>query len=231
LIEKRVMEIVDLKPSKTALRHSTQVIKDYLDFLRRSIPPRTSFKGLKLVIDCSNGSLSKIAPAFLRGLGIQLFAIGASPNGKNINLGIGSQHPEKMRAEVRRRKAHGGMAFDGDADRIILCDEKGEILDGDYIIACAARCLKEENHLAGNRVVITVMANLGLVKALRSWKIETLVTPVGDRYVSDKLEECGGVIGGEQSGHIIFHHLLPTNRRADSKCGASCPQTVRRPPS
>jgi phosphoglucosamine mutase len=210
LIEKRVMEIIDLNPSKTRLRPSTQVIQDYLDFLKRSIPPHTSFKGLKLVVDCSNGSLSKIAPTFLRQLGIQVFAIGASPNGKNINLGIGSQHPEKIRAEVRRRKAHGGMAFDGDADRIILCDEKGEILDGDYVIACAARCLQEENRLAGNRVVITVMANLGLVKALRSWKIETLVTPVGDRYVSDKLEECGGVIGGEQSGHIIFHHLLPT---------------------
>ena len=210
LIEKRVMEIIDLNTSKATLGHDARAVGDYLEFLRRTIPPRTSFKGLKLVVDCSNGSLSKIAPAFLRRLGIQVTAIGASPNGKNINVGLGSQHPEKMRAEIKRRRAHGGMAFDGDADRIILCDEKGQILDGDYIIACAARCLQEDNLLAGNRVVTTVMANLGLIKALRSWRVEIFVTPVGDRYVSDKLEECGGVIGGEQSGHIIFHHLLPT---------------------
>lgn len=210
LIEKRVTEIVDLKASKTTLRKDAQAVEDYLEFLKRTIPPRTSFKGLQLVVDCSNGSLSKIAPAFLRRLGVRVTAIGASPNGKNINAGWGSQHPEKIRAEVQRRKADGGMAFDGDADRIILCDENGEILDGDYILACVAWCLKEENRLAGNRVVVTVMANLGLMKALRAWKIETLVTPVGDRYVSDKLEECGGVIGGEQSGHVIFHHLLPT---------------------
>jgi phosphoglucosamine mutase len=154
--------------------------------------------------------LSKIAPAFLRELGIRVIAIGSSPNGRNINAGWGSQHPGKMQDMVRRKKAQGGMAFDGDADRLILCDETGEILDGDYIIACAARCLKEENRLAGNLVVVTVMTNLGLMKALRSWGIDPIVTPVGDRYVSDKLEECGGVIGGEQSGHIIFHHLLPT---------------------
>ena len=162
------------------------------------------------MVDCSHGSLSKIAPAFLKSLGVRVIAIGASPNGKNINAGWGSQHPEKMQEMVRREKAQGGMAFDGDADRIILCDETGEILDGDYVLACAARCLKEENRLAGNMVVVTVMANLGLMKALRAWGIDALVTPVGDRYVSEKLEECGGVIGGEQSGHIIFHHLLPT---------------------
>jgi phosphoglucosamine mutase len=115
-----------------------------------------------------------------------------------------------MQQVIRQKKTDGGMAFDGDADRIILCDETGEILDGDYVLACAARCLKEENRLAGNMVVVTVMANLGLLKALRDWSIEALVTPVGDRYVSDKLEECGGVIGGEQSGHVIFHDLLPT---------------------
>ncbi len=137
-------------------------------------------------------------------------AIGSAPNGKNINAGWGSQHPEKMQELVKRKKAHGGMAFDGDADRIILCDEEGTLLDGDYIIACMAKCLKEQNNLAGNMAVVTVMANLGLMKALRSWGVEALVTPVGDRFVSDKLEECGGVIGGEQSGHIIFHHLLPT---------------------
>jgi phosphoglucosamine mutase len=210
LIEKRVTQILDLGPRKTALRKDSRGIKEYLDFLRRSLPARVSFKGLTIVVDCSHGSLSKIAPAFLKSLGIRVIAIGSAPNGKNINAGWGSQHPEKMQKVIREKKAQGGMAFDGDADRIILCDEAGAILDGDYVIACAARCLKEENRLAGNRVVVTVMANLGLMKALRSWGIDPLVTPVGDRFVSDKLEECGGVIGGEQSGHIIFHHLLPT---------------------
>jgi phosphoglucosamine mutase len=210
LIEKRVTQILDPPPLKAVLGKDSRALKDYLDFLKRSLPPRTSFKGLTLVVDCSHGSLSKIAPAFLKSLGIRVIAIGSSPNGKNINAGWGSQHPEKMQDMVRRTKAHGGMAFDGDADRIILCDETGEILDGDYVIACAVRCLKEENRLAGNMVVVTVMANLGLMKALRAWGVDAIVTPVGDRYVSDKLEECGGVIGGEQSGHIIFHHLLPT---------------------
>ena len=210
LIEKKVLDVADAAPRKTTIRNSTRAVADYLEFLKRALPPRTSFKGLKLVVDCSNGALSRIAPAFLRRLGIQVITIGASPNGKNINAGWGSQHPEKMQAEIRRRKAHGGMAFDGDADRIILCDETGEVLDGDYILACAAYCLKEENRLAGNMAVVTVMANLGLLKVLRGWGIEAIVTPVGDRYVSDKLEECGGVIGGEQSGHVIFHHLLPT---------------------
>lgn len=210
LIEKRVADTSDLKTGKTVLKKNAAVMADYVQFLRRSLPPRMSFKGLTLVIDCSHGSLSRIAPAFLRSLGARVIAIGASPNGSNINAGWGSQHPEKMQKAVLQNKADGGMAFDGDADRIIVCDEKGQVLDGDYILACAALCLKEEKRLAGNMVVVTVMANLGLIKALRSWGMEPLVTPVGDRYVSDKLEECGGVIGGEQSGHIIFHHLLPT---------------------
>src|SRR5258705_243464 len=99
---------------------------------------------MKLVVDCSHGSLSAIAPAFLRRLGIQVHAIGASPNGRNINAGWGSQHPERIQAAVKRLNADGGMAFDGDADRIILCDENGEMIDGDYVVACAAHCLKEE---------------------------------------------------------------------------------------
>ena len=210
LIEKRVTQILEPQSQKVTLHKDAKGIKDYLEFLKGSLPPRISFKGLTLVVDCSHGSLSKIAPALLKNLGVHVIAIGSSPDGKNINAGWGSQHPEKMQQVIRQKKAHGGMAFDGDADRIILCDETGEILDGDYVIACAARCLKEENRLAGNMVVVTVMANLGLMKALRSWGVDPLITPVGDRYVSDKLEECGGVLGGEQSGHIIFHHLLPT---------------------
>jgi len=185
-------------------------IRQYLAFLKSTVPPRFSLKGMTLVVDCSNGSLSAIAPAFLKSLGARIVTIGASPNGRNINAGVGSQHPEKLMQKIRRVKADGGIAFDGDADRIMLCDEKGRLLDGDYILACAARILKDEKKLRGNQVVVTVMANLGLIKALESWKIKVEATPVGDRFVSECLDRKNGVIGGEQSGHIIFHDHLPT---------------------
>jgi phosphoglucosamine mutase len=115
-----------------------------------------------------------------------------------------------MQRLVVEKKADAGVAFDGDGDRAIFCDEFGRLLDGDYLIACAAHCLKEEHRLAGNTVVVTVMANLGLIKTLQNWGIDTPMTAVGDRYVSDGLEERKAVIGGEQSGHIIFREFLPT---------------------
>lgn len=200
------------KPSKKAprIRENRALIEKYLRFLKTTLPPKFSLKGVTLVVDCSNGSLSKIAPKFLKSLGARVIAIGSSPNGRNINAGIGSQHPAKMQALVKRKKADGGLAFDGDADRIMLCDEQGRLLDGDYVLACAANVLKSERRLRGNRVVITVMANLGLLKALKTWNISVESTPVGDRYVSECLERKGGMIGGEQSGHIIFHDHLPT---------------------
>jgi len=210
LIEKRIADMPPPPAVKARLRKDPTAVKEYLSFLRRTLPPRTSFKGLTLVVDCSHGSLSRIAPAFLRSLGAKVFAIGAAPTGRNINAGWGSQQPEKMQRMVLSRKADGGMAFDGDADRIVLCDELGRLLDGDFILACIAHSLKEDKRLTGNTVVVTVMANLGLMKALASWQVQTLATPVGDRYVSDMLEERGCVIGGEQSGHIIFHEHLPT---------------------
>lgn len=210
LIERKMLETPAILNRRVAIGKDQGAVSDYLRFLLSTLPPKTTLRGLKIVVDCSNGSLSKIAPKFLRKLGATVTAIGASPNGKNINAGWGSQHPEKIAKEVRRQRADGGMAFDGDADRIVLCDEKGHVLDGDYVLACAAHCLKEESRLPGNAVVVTVMANLGFLKALESWEIRTVSTPVGDRYVSDMLEERGYVIGGEQSGHIIFHEHLPT---------------------
>lgn len=209
LIEKQVAQ-TSPKSVKVKLHKDPKAVQEYLNFLRRSLPPRSSFKGLTLVVDCSHGSLSHRAPGFLRSLGARVIAIGAKPNGRNINAGVGSQRPEKMQRLVLAKKADGGIAFDGDADRIVFCDELGRLLDGDFILACAARFLKEEKRLKGNAVVVTVMANLGLLKALQSWNIRTVATPVGDRWVSEKLEENGYVIGGEQSGHIIFHEFLPT---------------------
>ncbi len=210
LIEQRITEQAEIKPKPIRLPKDLKAIGQYLAFLKKTLPPRTTLRGLTLVVDCSHGSLSNIAPAFLRGLGARVIAIGAAPTGRNINAGWGSQHPEKMQREILRRKADGGLAFDGDADRIVMCDEAGIVLDGDYILACAARFLKEDKQLTGNRVVVTVMANLGMMKALESWDIKVLATPVGDRYVSEKLDEHGAIIGGEQSGHIIFHRHLPT---------------------
>jgi phosphoglucosamine mutase len=192
------------------VKKNPKLLEKYLQFLKATLPPRFSLKGMTLVVDCSNGSLSKIAPTFLRRLGARVFTVGATPNGRNINANVGSQHPQKMQDLVRRKKAHGGLAFDGDADRIMLCDEQGRLLDGDYVLACAARVLQLEKKLRGNTVVITVMANLGLLKALESWGIQVEATPVGDRFVSECLERRDGMIGGEQSGHIIFHDHLPT---------------------
>lgn len=209
-IEKYIFETKEIRPSPIKLEKDPSMLCEYMEFLRRSLPKRMSFKGLKLVMDCANGSLSKIAPLLLRRLGAQIIAVGVQPNGRNINAGWGSQHPQKMQRLVLERKADGGVAFDGDGDRAIFCDERGRLLDGDFVLACAAHCLKEEKRLTQNTVVVTVMANLGLIKALKGWDIDTLSTPVGDRYVSDVLQERGCVLGGEQSGHIIFREFLPT---------------------
>ncbi len=209
-IEQWIHESGPLQGSSLPLQEDKDALSDYLRFLRSTLPPGMSFRGLTLVVDCAHGSLSKIAPAFLKRLGARVIAIGATPNGKNINAGWGSQHPEKMQKLVMKHKADAGIAFDGDGDRAVFCDEKGRLLDGDYVVACVARCLKEGRRLTKNTVVVTVMANLGLVKTLKAWGLNVLTTPVGDRYVSDQLDECGGVLGGEQSGHIIFHEYLPT---------------------
>lgn len=209
-IEQRLGELPDFESRRVRMMQDAAAVRDYLRFLKSSLSPNTRFQGLTLVVDCSNGSLSKIAPAFLRSLGARVIPLGTAPNGRNINAGCGSQETGRLQRAVRAHRAHGGMAFDGDADRIILCDETGKILDGDFVLACVAHCLKREKRLTGNTVVVTVMANLGLIKALKASGIRALVTPVGDRYVAEKLDAEGLAVGGEQSGHIIFHNLLPT---------------------
>jgi phosphoglucosamine mutase len=210
LIEKEVTQATAIPSKRIKPQKDASAKKDYLAFLLSTLPKRTSFKGLTLVVDCGNGSLAKIAPDVLRKLGAKVIPLGVQPNGRNINAGTGSQHPDRMQRLVVEKKADGGVAFDGDGDRAIFCDESGRLLDGDYIIACAANCLREDKRLANNTVVVTVMANLGLIKTLQNWGIETAMTAVGDRYVSDALTERHAVIGGEQSGHIIFREFLPT---------------------
>lgn len=165
---------------------------------------RGSLKGLKIVVDCSHGAASYITPRVLSDLGAEVVTIFAEPNGININEKCGSTHPETLQQRVVAEKAHLGLAHDGDADRVLAVDEKGNLVDGDQIMVITALALKEQGLLNGNKIVVTVMSNLGLHQAMQKAGIEVLETKVGDRYVLEKMQETGAILGGEQSGHIIF---------------------------
>ena len=166
--------------------------------------------GMKLVLDCANGAAYRVAGKVYRQLGAEITVIGNKPNGVNINDGYGSTHPENLQREVLRQKAALGLAFDGDADRLIVVDDKGRLVDGDKTIAICAKLWKEQGHLKDNRVTATVMSNIGFHKAMEDAGISVDVTGVGDRYVLEKMLETGCVIGGEQSGHIIFLEYTTT---------------------
>ncbi|MFR0902872.1 MAG: phosphoglucosamine mutase [Anaerovoracaceae bacterium] len=180
----------------------------YADHLMSTVDFRLD--GKKIVLDCANGASFRVAEMVYRRLGAEVTVIGNEPNGININDGCGSTHPEKMAETVKRIGADIGLAFDGDADRLIVADELGNIIDGDRVIAICARMLKEQGRLAENRVRATVMSNIGFHKAMEASGIEVDVTGVGDRYVLEKMLETGCVIGGEQSGHIIFREHTTT---------------------
>lgn len=160
--------------------------------------------GRKVVLDCANGAAYQVAGRVYRTLGAEVVTIGDKPNGVNINEACGSTHPEKLQEEVLRQGAFAGLAFDGDADRLIVVDEKGRVLDGDKTIAICAKQLKAEGRLAGDKVTATVMSNIGFHKVMEAEGISVDVTGVGDRYVLERMLETGCVLGGEQSGHIIF---------------------------
>ena len=160
--------------------------------------------GMKVVVDCANGAAYRLAPALLRRLGAEVYAIGDEPDGMNINVGGGATHPEAVADAVRRFGADAGVAHDGDADRALLVDSEGSLVDGDHIIAASAIALKAEGRLAKDTVVSTVMANFGFRRAMESAGISFLETQVGDRYVLEEMVRSGSVLGGEQSGHVIF---------------------------
>jgi phosphoglucosamine mutase len=189
---------------------AAKLVDDYEEFLVESLGSEVDFSGLRLALDCSHGANSEVAPELFTRLGAEVHAIGVKPNGRNINVGCGSQHTEKLAALVRQRRCHAGIAFDGDGDRVIMVDEKGRTVDGDYTIALLARALKKRRRLKNNLAVITVMANLGLKKALRRIGVRTVEVSVGDRYVSEAMRKHKSVLGGEQSGHIILGEFLPT---------------------
>ena len=164
---------------------------------------------MKIVLDCANGAGYKAAPKLLNELGAKVITLGDNPNGLNINKNCGSTYPSKIKVAVKKYKADVGISFDGDADRIIMCDEKGKIIDGDQIIAMLAKRWKEKKILKGG-VVGTLMSNYGLEKFLKKHNIKFLRSKVGDRYVKEKMKKLNFNLGGEQSGHIILGKFATT---------------------
>jgi len=187
---------------------SAKTLKDaperYRSFLQNTLADAHLFNGMKIVIDCSNGATYAVAPELFRDLGAQVEAINISPNGKNINAGCGSEHPESLIDKVLAEKADIGLAFDGDGDRLVAVDEKGQVISGDRTLVICAHALKRKGLLKNNLVVSTVMSNLGLRLALKELGISHLMAQVGDRYVLEQMNANGAVIGGEDSGHMIF---------------------------
>ena len=176
----------------------------YIEFAKRTIPKGITLKGMRIVVDCAHGAAYKVSPALLRELGAEVVALNVAPDGFNINEDCGSLHPEGMQAAVREHRADVGLAHDGDADRVILADETGALVDGDHVLAMCALDLKRRGALRGDAVVATVMSNVGLEKALAAHGIRLLRTAVGDRYVLEEMLRGNYNLGGEQSGHVIF---------------------------
>ena len=185
---------------EVADRH--EMALQYVAFLKSTVD--VSFEGLRVVLDCANGSAHGLAPRVFRELGAEVHLLGAAPDGLNINAGCGSTHPEKLQDEVRRLHADIGLSFDGDADRLIAIDEHGEIVDGDYILAICGDALHRAGKLKHGTIVSTVMSNIGYYKALEKLAIASKQTAVGDRYVMEEMKRGGYNLGGEQSGHVIF---------------------------
>jgi phosphoglucosamine mutase len=182
----------------------------YIEFAKSSLPKGLTLEGMKIVLDCGHGAAYKSSPCVLRELGAEVVVYGNSPDGKNINQNCGSMHPEAMCQKVVEHGAQLGIAHDGDADRVLLCDETGNLIDGDDIMAIAALDLLAQNKLAEKTLVATVMSNVGLEAALKAAGGKMLRTPVGDKNVIDEMLKHGFNLGGEQSGHLIFRDFGTT---------------------
>ncbi|MEE0546190.1 MAG: phosphoglucosamine mutase [Peptococcaceae bacterium] len=182
-----------------------EVYKDYLDELMS-----VNGRDYRLVVDCANGAASQLAQEVFERANLNVIMMGDRPNGTNINVNCGSTHLEQLQKRVLAEGADAGLAFDGDADRFLAVDEKGNVVDGDRLMAIYALAMKEEHRLANNQLVVTVMSNLGLKLAMREAGIELVETQVGDRYVNEGMTKSGAVLGGEQSGHIIFREYNST---------------------
>jgi phosphoglucosamine mutase len=182
----------------------TDASERYLAFLKDALPDARPFDGMKIALDCSNGATYAVAPRLFRDLGATVDCISIEPDGKNINAHCGSEHPEALIETVLTQKADIGLAFDGDGDRLVAVDEQGQVFSGDRTLAICARNLKRKGLLRNNLVVSTVMSNLGLRLALKDMGIDHIMTAVGDRYVLEQMLASGAIIGGEDSGHMIF---------------------------
>lgn len=200
-------EIKHLRPTADAIGKAYRIGDAegrYIEFVKRSVPRDLDFQGIKLVVDCANGAAYKVAPTVLRELGAEIEVIANSPDGMNINDKCGAVHPERLQEAVRRHGAHIGIALDGDADRAIFVCEQGEIVDGDHVMAALGLDLHAQGRLASQTVVGTVMSNFGLELAMKRAGIQLMRTPVGDRYLMERMLADGYNFGGEQSGHFIF---------------------------
>ncbi len=182
----------------------------YVEFAKRTLPRTLSLEGIRAVIDCAHGAAYKVAPLALQELGAETIAIGVEPNGLNINQEVGSTAPAALAAKVREMRADIGIALDGDADRVVVTDEKGRVVDGDQLMAAIAQSWAEEGRLARPGIVVTVMSNLGLERYLAGIGLGIVRTPVGDRHVADAMRAEGYNLGGEQSGHIILSDYTTT---------------------
>ena len=216
-IEKKIENLID-KKIDTQLSKPNELgrakrlesgTKEYIKIIKKNFPKNFSLKKMKIVIDCANGAGYKSGPILFKSLGAKVFSIGVNPNGLNINDNCGSTFPKRIRSAVKKHKAHIGISLDGDADRIIMCDEKGSIIDGDQIIAALANRWKNKKMLKGG-VVGTLMSNYGLEKFFKKNKIKFLRANVGDRHVKEKMQKYNFNLGGEQSGHIILGKFATT---------------------
>ncbi len=190
----------NLQAASTHVQH----YQDYLlNYAREESSQEKPFQGLTFVLDCAHGSSYEIAPQLFQALGAQIIPLASAPDGKNINQNCGALYPENLREHIVKHQANAGISFDGDGDRLILTDEKGQVLDGDFILAILAQKLQDEGKLLQNQVVTTLMANIGLEHSLEAKGIQLKRTAVGDRFVTEEMLRSGLVLGGEQSGHII----------------------------
>ncbi|MBK9294398.1 MAG: phosphoglucosamine mutase [Oligoflexia bacterium] len=176
----------------------------YVVYVKNTFPQKLNLSGLRIVLDCANGAAYKVAPWVFEELGAEVIKLGVTPNGTNINDKCGALYPENISKAVVEYRADLGIALDGDADRVILCDEQGKIVNGDHILAICAIDMVEKDQLPSKTIVSTVMSNVGLQHALKKHQINIISTEVGDKYVVDAMKNSGYVLGGEQSGHIIF---------------------------
>jgi phosphoglucosamine mutase len=225
-IELKMEKLLDSKKIEALRPTATEVGKAfriddaagrYIVFLKNSFPPELDLAGLKIVLDCGNGAAYKVAPAVFEELGAEVIPLGVKPNGTNINAGCGSLHPEVISEAVKQHRADIGIALDGDADRVIVCDEFGNEVNGDQIMAICATDMIARKQLKKKTLVATVMSNMGLDIALRKVGGKIIKTAVGDRYVVEEMRKGGYNLGGEQSGHLIF---LDNNTTGDGVLAA-----------